>query len=162
MSSRTTPSPSTANRLTLPDGFAVFDCSTVADEPLSVPFTIKRGVAPAVLARPVVYGLLFAVLTIFVTHRRLRRRGVKLRRKLDLDLKSWKFGESWAANIATVGAILGTVLSASGQLTELLPQFPSASFVGVSLLLGFLALMAPITFQPFTYEGSPTAVAEEG
>ena len=65
----------------------------------------------------------------------------------------WSFTESWAQNIGGLGAILGTVLGASGFVGSELEGLDTAKFLGLILLAGGLILIAPLLML-----GGPTRV----
>lgn len=60
---------------------------------------------------------------------------------------SWSFSSSWLTSITALGAILGTVLGATGFLADVLPGTPTGRFVGLSLLFGGFVITAPIIYS---------------
>jgi hypothetical protein len=56
----------------------------------------------------------------------------------------WDFGSSWATTLTTVGAVLGTVLSA-----ELLADTESLTFVSLNLLFGVVVVIAGLVYSAF-------------
>ncbi len=59
---------------------------------------------------------------------------------------TWSFRDSWASNLTALGAILGTVLAASGFLADVMPGLSTGTFVGFSLVFAFLLVVAPLVF----------------
>jgi hypothetical protein len=68
---------------------------------------------------------------------------------------TWTFKDSWASSVTTAGAVLGTVLAASGFLTDVLPGLSTGLFVGVSLGYGLLALLAPVIYTALHKQSKP-------
>ena len=60
---------------------------------------------------------------------------------------SWSFSSSWLTNITALGAILGTVLGATGFLTDILPGTDTGRFTGLSVLFGAFVIAAPIVYS---------------
>jgi len=58
---------------------------------------------------------------------------------------SWSFSSSWLTNITALGAVLGTVLGATGFLADVLPGTDTGRFTGLSVLFGafVIALLHP-------------------
>jgi hypothetical protein len=69
---------------------------------------------------------------------------------------TWKFTDSWATNLTSLGAILATVLGASGFLSEILPGRSVGAFVGLNVLYGFLVAAATLVYQAMYRKGMPT------
>jgi hypothetical protein len=133
-------------------GYVVFDAINDADDPVARPFTINRTLDVWILIKPVWGTLVLAVLLFFILCFDLRKAFKKSHRKFTLGTKlktgkEWKFNESWASNIVAVGAIVVTFVAASGQLSQLLPQFPISQLVALSIGLGFIVLLAPVAYQ---------------
>jgi hypothetical protein len=59
---------------------------------------------------------------------------------------SWSFSSSWLTNITALGAVLGTVLGATGFLADVLPGTDTGRFTGLSVLFGALVIAAPIVY----------------
>jgi hypothetical protein len=120
--------------------------------PVSVAFQIKETVPGSVLFRVVLWSGILAALTCIVAHFAiswgLRPPGTKpptLKSEID-PVQTWTFSGSWASNITALGAVLGTVLAATGFLTDVIPGISTGMFVAMSLLFGFLVLIAPVIF----------------
>jgi hypothetical protein len=81
---------------------------------------------------------------------------------------SWSFSDSWLTNVSAVGAILGTVLAATGFLSTALPGVPTGRFVGLSLVFGGFTVMAPViysaagTWKWSKQDGSPDTLVPVG
>lgn len=60
---------------------------------------------------------------------------------------SWSFSSSWLTNITALGAVLGTVLGATGFLADVLPGTDTGRFTGLSVLFGALVIAAPIVYS---------------
>lgn len=77
------------------------------------------------------------------------RPGTKLFGKLGDTVatgSSWSFSSSWLTNITALGAVLGTVLGATGFLADVLPGTDTGRFTGLSVLFGALVIAAPIIY----------------
>ena len=59
---------------------------------------------------------------------------------------AWSFKDSWLTNITALGAVLGSILSATGVVDDLIPGIPAAHVLGMSLLFGFIVLSAPLVY----------------
>jgi hypothetical protein len=59
---------------------------------------------------------------------------------------AWSFKDSWATNLTAIGAVFGTVLSATGVLDELLPGFELTSFTAMNLVFGAIVVLAPLVY----------------
>jgi len=59
---------------------------------------------------------------------------------------SWSFSSSWLTNITALGAVLGTVLGATGFLADVLPGTDTGRFTGLSVLFGAFVIAAPIIY----------------
>jgi hypothetical protein len=59
---------------------------------------------------------------------------------------SWSFSSSWLTNITALGAVLGTVLGATGFLADVLPGTDTGRFTGLSVLFGAFVIAAPIVY----------------
>ncbi|MFL6164255.1 MAG: hypothetical protein ACJ74U_18795 [Jatrophihabitantaceae bacterium] len=70
---------------------------------------------------------------------------------LPASSSKWSFQDSGAQNITGMGALLGTVLGASGFVSSELAGLDTAKFVGLSLVAGALVVAAPLALL-----GTPT------
>ena len=59
---------------------------------------------------------------------------------------SWSFSSSWLTNVTALGAVLGTVLGATGFLADVLPGTDTGRFTGLSVLFGAFVIAAPIIY----------------
>jgi len=133
--------------------------------PVSVPFQIKEVVPGGVLFRVLLWSGILALFTCLVAHFAiywgLRPPEIKrpnLGSEID-PVQTWTFSGSWASNITALGAILGTVLAATGFLTDVIPGISTGMFVAMSLLFGFLVLVAPVIFTAmYNRAGKPSYV----
>jgi hypothetical protein len=57
---------------------------------------------------------------------------------------SWTFRDSWATNIAAIGAVLGTILTATGSASTLFPDVQIDRYAVLSAAWGGLVVLAPI------------------
>ncbi len=122
-------------------GWFVFTDSSGASAPVVVPFKVND-IIPAMVLTEVLLGAAgLAVLLMFLVWRDMRAKP----HAVTTD-STWSFGDSWASNLTGLGAVLGTVLAATGFLTEVLPGVSTGMFIGFSLLYGSLALLAPAAF----------------
>lgn len=70
----------------------------------------------------------------------------------------WSFKDSWVTNVSALGAVLVTVLGATGLLGTLLPGINTSYLVGLSVLFGSFVLAAPIIYSAMSkwaYESGP-------
>lgn len=66
---------------------------------------------------------------------------------------------SWASSLTALGAALGTVLAATGFLTDVVAGLSTGMFAAMSLLFGFLVLLGPVLYTAFhNRDGEPTYV----
>ena len=116
--------------------------------PTSLRFALTNSVQESEYWYPIVGGLgagvlFLAVMLILV---------VALREKFgNLDAlvatgSSWSFSSSWLTNITALGAVLGTVLGATGFLADVLPGTDIGRFTGLSVLFGAFVIAAPIIY----------------
>jgi hypothetical protein len=89
---------------------------------------------------PLILGLGWALLTLAITRLSL---GNKYRTCIKAS-SSWTFKDSWATNITAVGAVLGTVLAATGSASTLLPGVQTDRFAVLSAAWGGLVVLAPL------------------
>lgn len=64
---------------------------------------------------------------------------------------AWSFGDSWATNITAVGTVVGTVLTASGSVAELLPGVELGRFALLIAVAGAITVAAPLLFGALNY-----------
>ena len=78
-----------------------------------------------------------------------------LGQKLNSRLGStgWDFNQSWASNLAAVGAVLGAVIGALSVVS--LPDLAVTAVV-LSVLFGALTVFAPIAYSALQVDGSGT------
>lgn len=69
--------------------------------------------------------------------------GSNLKSSIKADA-AWKLSDSWATTVSAAGAVLTTILGASGLLDEVAPTVNVPRIVGLSLVFGALAVVAPI------------------
>jgi hypothetical protein len=127
-----------------------------------IDFTVTRVVGASVLSKPVIGAVLLPAILLLWKDRDLRHRFKKenasliWKTPLRISDPKWSFTESWASNIAAVGAILGTVLASKDFVTDALSGLSIAGFVGLSLVFGLVALFAPVVFAALMYDGKGT------
>ena len=137
--------------------------SAVAETTMSRELSDRRLWLPLVAA--LVAGVVFLLLGIPATKE--GRKAKKKQWKSEIyTAAAWKFGDSWATNIAALGGILGTVLAATGFFGEVLPGVSPGRFTGFSLVFSGLALMAPIVYTVLSRQvdlnGEKTTVGTVG
>jgi hypothetical protein len=129
--------------------------------PLDITLTVRREVpVTQYLWIPVGCGLALAVLLIGLTmligvprpgggtvhvHR------VRFWRMPLYAASAWTFKDSWATNVTAVGAIVGTVLTASGGIAELLPGVELGRFSLLIAVAGGITIIAPLAFAALNY-----------
>jgi hypothetical protein len=64
---------------------------------------------------------------------------------------AWSFSGSWATNVTTAAAVAGTVLTASGTISELLPGVELGRFSLLIAVAGGITLIAPLVFGALNY-----------
>jgi hypothetical protein len=93
---------------------------------------------------PVVAALSFSILVsawIFLSSIRRRR----LRDKVNTTT-SWSFKDSWVSTLTTLGAVAGTVLGATGFLTDVFPGVDVQRFFTLLILFTGAVLAAPVVY----------------
>src|SRR5205823_2495246 len=95
--------------------FVVNDASKLG-APVTVPFQVHEVIPGGVLSTVLWLSAALALLLIFAVAITLSGR-----EKTITEGPTWSFKDSWASNLTAVGAILGTVLAASGFLSDVLP-----------------------------------------
>jgi hypothetical protein len=68
-------------------------------------------------------------------------------KKLVFPPASWQFGGSWVTTLSAFGAILGTILGASGLVTDAFPSFDVQRFVVLNVVLGGITLLGPLIYS---------------
>jgi hypothetical protein len=114
-----------------------------------LPFTVRRVLTPFVTFRPVLVAVLIAGGWMFAIHLSIKSRlhgKVSWKRPLAVGDEKWSFSDSWASNLAAVGAILGTILASKDFVVDALSGLSVTAFVGLSLGFGFLAVLAPLAY----------------
>jgi hypothetical protein len=64
---------------------------------------------------------------------------------------AWSFTGSWATNITTAGAVVSTLLGATGSVSDLLPGVELARFSLLAALAGGITLAAPLVLGALNY-----------
>lgn len=122
----------------------------VLDDPAVVGVVIERSANNILVALPVIAGLIASLLLILGCRLVIRQAGGKekypWKHYLPTANGKWSFSESWASNITALGAVLGTVLGATGYITEAFANYSVGQFVGLNLLFGALVLLAPVVY----------------
>jgi hypothetical protein len=142
-------------------GWFIVQDSSGAVAPITVPFQIRELVPGSIFLRAAIYSAIAALVVCLYVHLSLtwhppaQPPGPPGWVTPTHPSASWSFKESWASNLTTTGAILGTVLAASGFLTDVLPGLSTGLFLGVSLGYGFLALFGPIVYIALQAQGAP-------
>ncbi|WP_225802725.1 hypothetical protein [Streptomyces sp. NK15101] len=67
-------------------------------------------------------------------------------KELAIDVP-WAAKDSWVTNITALGALLGTLLAATGVIQEWLPGISLSHFLTMNLLFGGLILIAPVAYS---------------
>jgi hypothetical protein len=127
--------PSSATLVIAADGFA----------PVTVPVTVAtpmplQGPMPVVVFALVV-GLAIVIVRVLMLRGRYPANG-------KLGGVRWDFASSWATNITTVGAILGTIV-AGGILPEQGLLLSAGEIAGLSLAFGTVAVLAGFFYTVF-------------
>lgn len=140
--------------------------TTASFPPTTVPFQIREILPASVFEHVIVWSLVIALVVMLATVLILRsgagRPKNAPRPKLGDRIapqKTWTFSGSWASSITALGAILGTVLAATGFLTDVVPGLSIGMFAAISLLFGFLVLLGPVVYMAFhDRDGEPTYI----
>jgi hypothetical protein len=139
--------------------------------PAELRFTLDRDIQESMYWYPVIYSLAAAALYVAAMLLIVGRRKKEPGSFLDTVAtgSSWSFSDSWLTNISAVGAILSTVLAATGFLSTVLPGTSTDRFVGLSLLFGGFIVMAPVIYSAAskwewttTQDGSPDTLVSAG
>ena len=123
-------------------GFVVV---TGAGSTAAIPVTVATGLEPVsdLPLQLVVLALIVGVSLALV--RAWAVPDIRRRWSLPIGNIGWNFSDSWATNLTTIGAILGTVASAG-----LLPDEPmllgKEAYAGLNLFFGSLVVLAPFLF----------------
>lgn len=137
--------------------------------PVTLRFALDRDVQESVYWTPVICSAVAAVLFVAVMMLRIGF-GKKVGGLGDAVATGpgWSFSDSWLTNVSAVGAILTTVLAATGFLATILPGTPTGRFVGLSLLFGGCIVMAPVIYSAAGkwewshHDGSPDTLVSVG
>jgi hypothetical protein len=117
---------------------------------LVVKFSVDRVVPAVILAKSIWVSFIIACLLLLFVHLVFVFRGRVNRPGWNTELSgasaTWSFKESWASNLTALGATLGTILGATGFISEVLPGVSLGGFVGINVLFGFMILLAPVAF----------------
>lgn len=158
------PAATTALQLefSLPEGSiprsAVLEVSADQPEvtaPVAIALTLQRVVEREWFWFPLGFGFLAGLLVIAITARKIPNP----EGDTNLPTSWWKVPvytesayntkDSWATNITAIGALLGTILGATGFLAEAVPWVSTGRFTGLSLLFGGAVLLAPLLYVAF-------------
>ncbi|MFF8196743.1 hypothetical protein ACF05L_39230 [Streptomyces bobili] len=130
------------------DGTLAF--STPGNTPATLRFTLTRGVedtpeygnalAGATVAVFAVFALMILTGNVFGP---VRANWAIVRLPIEAP---FSVKDSWLTTVASIGAVLGTVLGASSVITEWLPGISIAQFVGLNVTFGALILFAPVIY----------------
>jgi hypothetical protein len=150
-------------------GTILVEVENAGGAPLTVPFTVRELVPGPVFGWAAFWSALAAVVLTLLTYASLR---IVPRDRADSTPKlpsvsyvvypvaNWTFTGSWASSVTAVGAILGTLLAASGFLSEVLPGLATGLFLGVNVgYLVVVALAAVVYTASHNAEGKPTYLA---
>jgi hypothetical protein len=85
--------------------------------------------------------LLLAVIAIVAVSALRRWRTLSYNLSTPMDLPTWSFGSSWAANLTAVGALFGTVLSSTLKLPTT-PLLSKDAYTGLFLFFGAVVIVA--------------------
>lgn len=121
--------------------------------PATVPFQIKEFVPGGVLGGVLGWSALIAAVLVVAVGLTLWSRHPPL---ILAPGPTWTFSQSWASNLTALGAILGTVLAASGFASDVLPGLSVGMFLGFTFFYGALVLVAPVIFQMCSPSGKST------
>jgi hypothetical protein len=137
--------------------------------PLDIPLTVRRQVTAAQYVWiPVGFGLALTILLIAATiaFGVPRPSGGTAHRgfwRIPLYAASaWTFRDSWATNITAIGAVIGTVLTATGSVGDLLPGLDLGRFSLLIALAGGITVFAPLLFSVLNYRFSRLDPATAG
>jgi hypothetical protein len=135
--------------------------------PLTIPFIVREIVPGSVFGWAALLAAVAAVVLSLVTYASLKlpppdqqnRRRPPLSRVV-YPVGSWTFSGSWASSLTAVGAILGTVIAASGFLSDVLPGLAIGLFAGVFIGYGLVAALAGVVYvASHNATGKPTYLA---
>lgn len=132
------------------NGRLIVDAVGTSDDPAVTAITIDRSANGTLIALPVVAGLVASAVLLIVCFLTVTKPETNERYSVHEILPTadgkWSFSQSWASNLTALGAVLGTVLGASGYITEAFANYSVSQFVGLNLLFGGLALLAPVVY----------------
>lgn len=125
-------------------GTLLFEATDDATAPTSVQFEFFRDVGSVQYWLPLIGSLVAAVgFALGLVFMRSRDR---LRQTVDMG-SAWSFTDSWLTNVTALTAILGTVLTSSGILEDLLPRIAKGQLLAMNVLFGGLVLFAPVIYS---------------
>lgn len=133
--------------------------------PLTVPFTVRELVPGSVFGWAAFWSAVVAAALSLLTYASLKLSAETPRRRplvsrVVFPVANWTFSGSWASTLTTVGALLGTLLAASGFLSDVLPGLATGLFLGVNIGYGLLAALAAVVYTAsHDKDGSPTYLA---
>jgi len=132
--------------------------------PLEVPLTVRRLVTsaqyvwiPAGSGAALALLLVVAIMLAGVPKpggKRAHMHRVDFWRRPLYASSAWTFGDSWATNITVVGTLVGSLLTASGSVAELLPGLELSRFALVITIAGGITIAAPLLFSVLNYRFS--------
>jgi hypothetical protein len=76
---------------------------------------------------------------------------------------NWDFSKSWASTLTVVGALLGTILSASNVVPAMTRYLPRGTYSALNLLFGIAVVLAPFVYRAIGRSKrvlAPSATAE--
>ena len=140
--------------------------------PLDIPLTVRRQVPiTEYVWIPVGSGLVLAALLVGLTMAigvpRPGGQTAHMHRdrfwRMPLYASSaWTFRDSWATNVTALSALVGTVLTASGTVAELLPGLELGRFSLLIAIAGGITIIAPLLFGALNYRFSQVDPATAG
>ncbi len=123
--------------------------------PVAVALTLQRVIEREWFWFPIGFGFLASLVVMAIAARKIPNPEGETNRpaswwKMPVYTESaYSTKDSWATNITAVGALLGTILGATGFVAEAVPWVSTGRFTGLSLLFGGAVLLAPLLYVAF-------------
>ena len=133
-------------------GFLVLSpASAPAADPVITRFSGTKDFAESQLWNPIRWAAIgavgFVVVLCWVRRRRLTAT-VSM-------VATWSFKDSWLTNISALGAVLVSVLAATGLLQAVVPATKPDRLAGLALLFGAAVLVAPVIYMATSRWSAP-------
>lgn len=128
----------------------VIDPSGVA--PTTEVFKVERLISLTYLWLPILLGAGFALVFLATRYVAWKIRSLDLRKAI-YPPPSWTFGGSWVTVVSVLGAVLTTILGASGLIADLFPNTDVQRFGVLNLVFGGIVLLGAMVYAALSKVG---------